>query len=282
FACPVKKIKNKARGGHMLRDLPRGLAILRAVRERLPTATLTVSLRRSFGDEGHETLFGLLDEAWQLGYSAARVHARSVEQKYFGRADWSALAEIKRQYPDRTILGSGDVFTAQDAVRMKRETGVDIVWIARGAIGNPWIFQHAAELLRVGATHASPGLAEQAQQTTHASPLQDAIQPPPVAEQGKALREHWDESLALHGEQLTGRRMRKQGIKYARFHPEADQVKKQFVNISSITDFARVIDTWYADDRPGVWPAVDAADEVNAGAAESAAGNSSISCGIGE
>ncbi|MDB5328831.1 MAG: putative tRNA-dihydrouridine synthase, partial [Phycisphaerales bacterium] len=104
FACPVKKIKNKARGGHMLRDLPRGLSILRAVRERLPTATLTVSLRRSFGDEGHETLFGLLDEAWQLGYAAARVHARSVEQKYFGRADWSALAEIKRQYPDRTIL----------------------------------------------------------------------------------------------------------------------------------------------------------------------------------
>ena len=218
----------------------------RAVRDRLPTATLTVSLRRSFGDEGHETLFGLLDEAWQLGYSAARVHARTVEQKYFGRADWSALAEIKRQYPDRTILGSGDVFTAQDAVRMKRETGVDIVWIARGAIGNPWIFQHAAELLR------SP----------------DAIlQPPSVGEQGKALREHWDESLALHGEQLTGRRMRKQGIKYARFHPEADQVKKQFVNISSITDFARVIDTWYADDRPGVWPAADAADEVNAGAA---------------
>lgn len=242
FACPVKKIKNKARGGHMLRDLPRGLSILRAVRERLPTATLTVSLRRSFGDEGHETLFGLLDEAWQLGYAAARVHARSVEQKYFGRADWSALAEIKRQYADRTILGSGDVFTAQDAVRMKRETGVDIVWIARGAIGNPWIFQHAAELLR------SPDA---------------VIQPPSLAEQGKALREHWDESLALHGEQLTGRRMRKQGIKYARFHPEADHVKEQFVNISSITDFARVIDAWYADDRPGVWPAVDAADEVN-------------------
>src|SRR5437879_307952 len=52
FACPVKKIKNKARGGHMLLDVPRGLAILRAVREALPNATLSVSLRRGFDESG--------------------------------------------------------------------------------------------------------------------------------------------------------------------------------------------------------------------------------------
>ena len=280
FACPVKKIKNKARGGHMLRDLPRGLAILRAVRERLPTATLTVSLRRSFGDDGHEILYALLDEAWQLGYAAARVHARTVEQKYFGRADWSALAEIKRQYPTRTILGSGDVFTAEDAVRMKRETNVDVVWIARGAIGNPWIFRHAAELLRVGARHASPANAnvgvdaDTADRATQASPLQNPIAPPSVVEQRDALREHWDESISIHGEQVTGRRMRKQGIKYARFHPDAAEVKREFVSVASVTDWSRVLDRWYAVDRPGVWPAPDAADEVND---EKAAG-----CGIGE
>lgn len=254
FACPVKKIKNKARGGHMLRDLPRGLSILRAVRDRLPNATLTVSLRRSFGDEGHETLYALLDEAWQLGYSAARVHARSVEQKYIGRADWSALKEIKQRYPNQTLLGSGDVFTAEDAVRMKRETGVDIVWIARGAIGNPWVFQQAATLLRDPAA---------------------TLHPPTVAAQRQALREHWDESLKIHGEQTTGRRMRKQGIKYARFHPDANAVKKEFVSVASLTDWARVLDQWYSDDRPGVWPAADAADEVNAAAADA-------SCGIAD
>jgi tRNA-dihydrouridine synthase len=70
-----------------------------------------------------------------------------VEQIYRGSAQWSVLSEVKRRYPDRTILGSGDVFTAEDAVRMLRETGVDVVWVARGAIGNPWIFQHAAQLL---------------------------------------------------------------------------------------------------------------------------------------
>src|SRR5689334_19446171 len=149
FACPVKKIKNKARGGHMLLDVPRGLAILRAVRERLPGAILTMSLRRGFDDsaESVDRFHQIIEEAWSLDFAAVRVHGRTVEQKYVGRARWDFLRELKRRYPDRTILGSGDVFTAEDAVRMQRETGVDIVWIARGAIGNPWIFRHAAELL---------------------------------------------------------------------------------------------------------------------------------------
>ncbi|MGN6728126.1 MAG: tRNA dihydrouridine synthase, partial [Tepidisphaeraceae bacterium] len=149
FACPVKKSKNKARGGHMLRDIERGHAILRAVRERLPNATLTVSLRRAFddSDEYRDGLYQLLDEAWSLGYAAARVHGRTVEQKYQGRANWESLKQLKRHYPNRTIIGSGDVLTAEDAVRMKLDTGVDIVWVARGAIGNPWIFQHAKVLL---------------------------------------------------------------------------------------------------------------------------------------
>jgi hypothetical protein len=55
------------------------------------------------------------------------------------------------------------------------------------------------------------------------------------------------------------------GIKYARFHPDASVVKKQFVDVASRTDWQRVLDAHYADDRPGVWPAADAADEVNGG-----------------
>ena len=148
----------------MLRDVARGHAILRGVRERLPTAILTCSLRRAFDDreENRELLFDLVEEAWQLGFAAVRVHGRTVEQKYAGKADWSILKELKQRYPTHTILGSGDVFTAQDAVRMKVETGVDVVWIARGAIGNPWIFRDAAKLLDaanapVGATLASTG-----------------------------------------------------------------------------------------------------------------------------
>ena len=81
---------------------------------------------------------------------------RTVEQKYAGKSRWPFLKKLKEQYPDRTILGSGDVFTAEDAVRMLRETGVDMVWIARGAIGNPWIFDHARRLLAEPDTKLDP------------------------------------------------------------------------------------------------------------------------------
>src|SRR6266566_4970427 len=154
FACPVKKVKNKARGGHMLRDLERGKAILRAVRDAVPNATLTVSLRRGFDDsaESRDQFWELLEFVFDNGCAAARVHARTVEQKYLGKSRWEFLRQVKQRYPNKTILGSGDVFTAHDAVRMLRETGVDIVWIARGAIGNPWIFEQSRLLL------ANPGI----------------------------------------------------------------------------------------------------------------------------
>lgn len=264
FACPVKKIKNKARGGHMLRDVPRGHAILRAVRDRLPAATLTCSLRRAFDDspESRDALFDLVDEAWRLGYAAVRVHGRTVEQKYLGRADWSILRELKRRYPDRTIFGSGDVFTAEDAVRMLVETGVDVVWIARGAIGNPWIFGQARELLRL--LKEVRGSRLEVGHSLGIEPRTSNLQPPLISEQRHALTEHFALAMEIHGEQLAGRRMRKMGIKYARFHPLAAEVKKAFIEVRSLRDWSAVLDRYYAADGPGVWPGQDAVDEVNA------------------
>ena len=245
-ACPVKKIKNKARGGHMLKDVTRAVTVLRAVRDALPPGVpTTVSLRRSFDDSAESTdhFYEIVETAWSHGYSAVRVHGRTVEQKYTGRASWPALREVKQRYPGRTILGSGDVFTAEDAVRMLRETGVDVVWIARGAIGNPWIFRHAA-MIDAGADPA-------------------AIAPPTIHEQRDALAEHFAMAMQIHGEQLAGRRMRKMGIKYSRVHPLAPQVKSKFIAVRSLRDWTAVLDEFYAADAPGVWPDPKAADEVN-------------------
>ena len=57
--------------------------------------------------------------------------------------------------------------------------------------------------------------------------------------------------------------MRKMGIKYSRFHPQAEQVKREFINVASLRDWKGVLERWYGADGPGVWPAVDAVDEVN-------------------
>jgi len=278
FACPVKKIKNKARGGHMLQDLPRAIDILKSVRDAVPAnVPTTVSLRRGFNDsaESEDRFHQLIQTAWSLGYAAARVHARTVEQKYLGRARWPFLAKIKEMYPNNTILGSGDVFTAEDVVAMLETTGVDAVWIARGAIGNPWIFQHAAQLLsdmtfqRDTGLRPAPGVIE-----SRTSEISDPpgtgrrpvsqLSPPTIGEQREALAEHFEIAMQIHGESLAGRRMRKMGIKYSRFHPEAAEVKRDFIEVHSLRDWTRVLDKWYAGDASGVWPAADAADEVNA------------------
>lgn len=245
FACPVKKIKNKARGGHMLRDIERGRAIINAVRDTVPEAIpVTVSLRRSFEDspESIDLFHELVESAWAAGLAAIRVHARTVEQKYLGRADWSILRDIKQRYPNKVILGSGDVFTPEDAVRMLRETGVDAVWIARGAIGNPWIFKQSTELI---------------------APDPSPLTPPTLHSQRDALREHFAIAMEIHGEQLAGRRMRKMGIKYSRFHPDHEQVKRAFIEIRSLREWDDVLDRHYGSDGPGVFPDPRAADEVN-------------------
>src|SRR5688572_16072392 len=212
FACPVKKIKNKARGGHMLLDVPRAISIVKAVRDSLPPhVPTTISMRKGFDDspESTDRFYEIVETAWASGYSAVRVHGRTVEQKYLGRADWRAIAEVKRRYPDRTILGSGDVFTAEDAVRMLRETGVDIVWIARGAIGNPWIFQQAQSLYRgMGVSPVHSPL----ERPAHGRDAHATIEPPTIYAQRDALREHFAIAMEIHGEQLAGRRMRKMGI----------------------------------------------------------------------
>jgi tRNA-dihydrouridine synthase B len=244
FACPVKKIKNKARGGHMLFDVDRATRIVKAVRDALPAnTTTTVSLRRGFDDssESEDRFFQLLETVWAHGYAAARVHARTVEQKYQGSSHWPFLKKVKAMYPTRAILGSGDVFTAEDAVRMLHETGVDCVWIARGAIGNPWVFRDAAKL------RATPAL---------------RLEPPTISEQRGALSEHFAIAMEIHGEQLAGRRMRKMGIKYARFHPQADSVKKEFIAVKSLREWSNVLGKWYSSDGAGVWPDPKAADEV--------------------
>lgn len=247
LACPVKKIRNKARGGHLLSEPQAAIAIIRAVRDAVAaTVPVTLKLRRAYdaSAESDDAFRQIFESAAKVGYAAIAVHARTVEQKYGGEAHWPILAGLKREFPRQTILGSGDVFDAASAVRMLRETGVDGVWIARGAIGNPWIFADAQRLLSGDDPRA--------------------LKPPTVATQRAALLEHFVEAMKVHGEQLAGRRMRKTGIRYARFHPNAAAVKRAFIEVHSLRDWQQVLDEHYVGDAPGVWPASEAVDLVNA------------------
>ena len=273
----------------MLQDVARGVDILKAVRDVVPPEIpTTISLRRGFDEaaESVDRFHRIVETAISLGFAAIRVHARTVEQKYQGRARWPFLKQIKAQYPGLPLFGSGDVFTAEDVVAMLETTGVDAVWIARGAIGNPWIFRHAAMLLEqeklsrntgfqrfqpVPATNEADGDDTLTLSSTGRRPVSQ-LTPPSIAEQREALAEHFSIAMQIHGESLAGRRMRKMGIKYSRFHPESARVKRDFIEVYSLRDWTGVLDRWYGNDGPGVWPAPDAADEVNS--------DEPASCGI--
>ena len=143
FGCPVKKVVGKCRGGYLLRQPEAALEIIARVRDALPPQVpVTVKMRRGMDDtdQSRDNFFAIFDGAFRLGAAAACVHARTVRQRYEGRSSWEFLRHLKQHAGKRTVLGSGDLFTAQDCLDMMDQTGVDGVTVARGAIGNPWLF----------------------------------------------------------------------------------------------------------------------------------------------
>lgn len=225
LACPVKKIKSKARGGHWLREPDGAIAILKAVRDAVPREiACTVKLRRGSDDsaEAERNFYRIFDASYELGYAWATVHGRTVEQKYIGPSRWTFLRDLARAHPDRIIFGSGDVWTVNDIWRMLEYTGVHAAAVARGCIGNPWIFRQARQMMRGEA------------------PTQ-----PTIAEQRAVLLEHFDLSVAVNGERLAGRLMRKFGIKFAQHHPEPFKAKGAFVKVETTADWRAALDTHY-------------------------------------
>jgi tRNA-dihydrouridine synthase B len=238
FGCPVKKVLGRCRGGYLLSQPVTALEIVRKVRAAVPAEVpVTLKMRRGLDDSSasRAAFWTIFDGAFAEGVAAITVHGRSVVQRYDGPSDWEFLAEVKRHAGERTVIGSGDLFSAEACVAMLEQTGVDGVSVARGAIGNPWIFAHALALL---AGEPRP-------------------QPPGILEQRQVLEEHWALAEELHGEDVASRTMRKFAIKYARSHPNHHAVRDAFVAVRSATDWQLMLDRFYAVDGPGRDPSGD-------------------------
>ena len=238
FGCPVKKVLGRCRGGFLLSQPATALEIVAKVRDAVPPhVPVTLKMRRGLDDStaSRDNFFTIFDGAFSRGVAAITVHGRTVEQRYVGPSDWEFLAAVKRHAGDRVVIGSGDLFSAPACVAMLERTGVDGVSVARGAIGNPWIFAQARALLA-------------------GAPLPP---PPSVFEQRAVLREHWALAVELHGEAVAGRSMRKFAIKYARVHPEPRAVRDAFIGVKVNADWQAVLDRFYAVDAPGRDPTAD-------------------------
>jgi nifR3 family TIM-barrel protein len=139
FGCPVPKVTRKGGGAALpwKRDLFE--AIVNSAVKAAGDLPVTVKMRKGIDSE-HLTFLDAGKTARDAGVAAIALHGRTASDYYSGVADWNAIAELRESLPDVQVLGNGDIWSAADAIRMMRETGVDGVVVGRGCLGRPWLF----------------------------------------------------------------------------------------------------------------------------------------------
>jgi nifR3 family TIM-barrel protein len=139
FGCPVPKVTRKGGGAALPWKEDLFSSIVNAAVKAAGEIPLTIKMRKGI-DADHLTYIEAGKAARDAGVTAVALHGRTAADYYSGKADWSAIAELREALPDVQVLGNGDIWSAGDAVRMMRETGVDGVVVGRGCLGRPWLF----------------------------------------------------------------------------------------------------------------------------------------------
>jgi tRNA-dihydrouridine synthase B len=218
FACPTPKVIRKKRGGHLLNEPDKALEIYNAVREAVD-CPVTLKLRTSFTGKSSDNFWQICSRAVEGKVDALIVHPRTVCERFTGRADWQFLAEVKKRFPHTIIIGSGDLFSVETIKNNMKNTGVDGVAIARGAIGNPWIFKQ----LREG----------------------NNFVPPSLIEQGQVILKHFRLLCSLYGDEKAVKHFRKFASGYCKPHPSRRKVQKAFFAADTADEFLAVVKLWY-------------------------------------
>jgi len=216
MGCPVRKVVGTGAGSALMKDLKQIQAIIRAVR-KATSLPLTVKIRSGWHC-GDNTFLeaGIIAEA--EGCDAITLHPRSRSQMFGGSADWDQLKVLKERL-SIPVIGSGDLFTAPDCIRMLQETGCDGIMIARGALGAPWIFSQVKKLAE-GAVAA----------------------PPTINELADNIRCHLGMYVAHYGDAVAAREMKKHFGWYAKGFPGASKIRREVNNAGTTADILALTD----------------------------------------
>ncbi|MBT5137819.1 MAG: tRNA dihydrouridine synthase DusB [Acidimicrobiaceae bacterium] len=159
FGCPMKKVTRHGGGAALPWKREHYRRIVRAAVAAADNVPVTVKFRVGIDDNAITFLdAGLIAEA--EGVKAVALHARTANQLYSGHADWRRITELKEAVTSIPVLGNGDIWEADDAMRMMRSTGADGVVVGRGCLGRPWLFGDLAAVFNGEQVSARPNLGE--------------------------------------------------------------------------------------------------------------------------
>jgi len=213
MGCPVAKVAKNGDGSALMKTPHIAAAVIEAMASK-SKKPVTAKIRMGW-DAEHVNAVEMAVELEAAGASAIAIHGRTREQYYGGKADWGIIAAIKAAV-SIPVIGNGDVYSGADAVRMLRETGCDFVMIARGAMGNPWIFRDALLLLGGASDSDVRALA------------------PSLAERGRTFLRQATLTAEAKGEATAVREMRKQTGWYFRGAPGVSALKGRVNHIATL------------------------------------------------
>jgi tRNA-dihydrouridine synthase B len=216
MGCPVKKITRHGAGSGLLTDIKRAAAVVSAMVKRVKVP-VTVKIRSGW-DQDQITAIALTQALADAGAACVAIHARTRQQGYSGRADWSLIRELVASSPI-PIVGNGDVDSPEKAHAMLSQTGCAAVMIGRGALGNPWIFER----------------------------LTKNTMAPTSVEREQLLLRHFTAHLADCGDELRAiRRFRSHLVWYSHGLMGAASFLERIMDIDDLNIFREVIQEYFA------------------------------------